>query len=249
MKTRRAFTLIELLVVVAIICVLLAIMLPAMSRAQDMAQLASCQSNLKQLGSGMALYSTDNNGIFPCWGWEFLEPNYNTPVQPPNVLSPSGAMPAAGLKTGLIWPYASNEEVYRCSVYPTRKANNAAGNPIWGFPPYFTYMVNGQAGYSINNPNWYVTMNTVRPGPNQVMMLMECNDTDISAFDNGVLLFAAPYGPGTTDSLGVYHLNGGNMVMYDGHTQYMNHDDYLAKANDHEQLRQLVGGEMNFWWP
>ncbi len=59
---RRAFTLIELLVVVAIIAVLIAILLPSLGEAMSAAKMASCLSNLRQVGVAMMQYSTANNG-------------------------------------------------------------------------------------------------------------------------------------------------------------------------------------------
>jgi len=59
-----AFTLIELLVVIAVIVLLLAILLPTLRKAKDLAKRTTCSTNLKQLAVAWNLYLDDNDGCF-----------------------------------------------------------------------------------------------------------------------------------------------------------------------------------------
>jgi prepilin-type N-terminal cleavage/methylation domain-containing protein/prepilin-type processing-associated H-X9-DG protein len=62
---RRAFTLVELLVVIGIIALLIAILLPALNRARQQANWAKCSSNMKQIVTGILMYTQDYKGAFP----------------------------------------------------------------------------------------------------------------------------------------------------------------------------------------
>ena len=65
MKDIRKFTLMELMVVMAVIGILFSLLIPVLSRARESARDASCKSNLKQWGVGIAMYSSDNRSYLP----------------------------------------------------------------------------------------------------------------------------------------------------------------------------------------
>jgi len=60
-----AFTLLELLVVVAIVMVLLAILLPSLTKARELSRRVYCLNNLHQLGQGNTMYAGDYDGWLP----------------------------------------------------------------------------------------------------------------------------------------------------------------------------------------
>jgi len=72
-RAKSGFTLVEMLVVITIIGILVALLLPAISKAREAARSAQCQSNLKNFGVGLTKHSIDTpNGSF-CSGAFDLE--------------------------------------------------------------------------------------------------------------------------------------------------------------------------------
>src|SRR3982750_4546531 len=104
---RRGFTLIELLVVIAIIAILAAILFPVFAQAREQARKASCQSNLKQIGLALRMYTQDYDETLFASG--MLAPNGAT--------APDGNNLIRMLSGGLSWfcqPYIKNEGIFRC---------------------------------------------------------------------------------------------------------------------------------------
>jgi prepilin-type N-terminal cleavage/methylation domain-containing protein len=67
-KAAEGFTLVELLVVIAVIAILAALLLPALSRAKAQAQRTACIGNLSQIALGIRMYSDEANDSAPTLG-------------------------------------------------------------------------------------------------------------------------------------------------------------------------------------
>lgn len=65
--SRRAFTLVEVLVVIGIIGVLIALLLPALTRARESAKQVKCAAQLRSLGQALYSYASQFRGTTPAW--------------------------------------------------------------------------------------------------------------------------------------------------------------------------------------
>jgi len=66
--TRRSgFSLAQLIVAIAIVCTLVALLLPAVNHSVSVAKQASCASNLRQIHNAILQYTGDHNGYLPAY--------------------------------------------------------------------------------------------------------------------------------------------------------------------------------------
>jgi prepilin-type N-terminal cleavage/methylation domain-containing protein len=134
---RVSFTLIELLVVIAVVGILAALLVPALARANELAKITQCLSNLRQVGHAVHMYLADNNGTFP--------PHCNIFLPKPGRIVhalalagkdqyPANSFVAPGTNR-LLYPYLRVAEVCRCpadkGMQESWFAQVGCGSGIW----------------------------------------------------------------------------------------------------------------------
>ncbi len=108
MNARRAFTLIELLAVIAIIGILAALLLPALSKAKNQAGKVTDLNNLKQIMVAMDLYAADDADVLPSANWDAGGGSL-----PGWLYTPGGAV-NFDLKSGQLWPTLHDARIFVC---------------------------------------------------------------------------------------------------------------------------------------
>ena len=123
-KSRSGFTLVELLVVIGIIAVLIGVLLPALNAARRAAYQVNCQSNLRQMGIAMVMYTNE---------WKYY-PGHT-------VVNGTGGNDYAVWPTRLRKYMKGNQAVFRCPAQdpskfdwlPNQTTGPAASNTDTGY--------------------------------------------------------------------------------------------------------------------
>ena len=122
------FTLVELLVVIAVIALLMAILLPALSKAREQGKRVVCLHNMTQLQISWGLYCENNNERLPgsnvgfspecpcgaknCWiDWPCPTPSLSCNPTKQDWIDKS-------IKAGKLWKYVGEIKIYACPVAP-----------------------------------------------------------------------------------------------------------------------------------
>lgn len=135
-----AFTLIELLVVISIIALMVAILLPALTKAREQAKQIKCLSNTRQIVIGLASYAMDNDGLYPALFGGTAQRSWGS-----YATSKSGSLIGSGLLQ--TQGYINTWEVFYC---PSRSDTDWPGVRVLDRSTYIT-----ANGYQVPNATCY----------------------------------------------------------------------------------------------
>jgi len=243
---RKAFTLIELLVVIAIIAILAAILFPVFAQAREAARKASCQSNLKQWGLAIGMYTADNDETVPIYA-----------TCPSGVVwtYPNGSTGNCWLWYHPLQPYVKNYGIYSCPSAPKTGTWNYTG---FYHPP---------GAYSLNQYaflGYYSLSQFTRPSDLAVVMdggWNRNNDPNIIDPEKGWIEgqyyivdwdeFAAIGGGDNCHAPAPRHAFGTNVLHMDGHVKLHKTRNIIASTGNVAPGTAFpVGSFMrNFWDP
>lgn len=106
-RRSAAFTLVELLVVIGIISILIALLIPVLSKMRESAKQVTCSNNLRTLGQAMIAYASENDGYLPATSqykvgdpnndedaadWVYWQPDRAQKAMDPNALIRQSAL-------------------------------------------------------------------------------------------------------------------------------------------------------------
>ena len=157
-NARRAFTIWELLCVIIVICILFALLMPALNRVRMCSTGTICEANLSQYCLAGILYMNDNDSRFPDGEnqWLYSEESYSED-HPLGCRWHDAAMaPSREIMTGnpqyrgKMWEYIDDFSQRTCPTFRRYASSRGCENPSHlrsiSIDPQYCYTMNGYLG-------------------------------------------------------------------------------------------------------
>ncbi len=244
------FTLVEMLVVSAVIAILAALVLPALTRARERADAIACLNNTRQLGLAVLLYVDDHDGFLP-----YNMALYDTGLRSNlnwanNVMTRDLSSDNTNVDTltqASLGAYLNrNTTVYHCPADQSMSAVQLAAG--WNHR-IRSYSMNGMIGNpgtpsltggNASNPDYRQFLKIAQiPRPSEIFVFL---DEQPDSIKDGCFL--------NTDSSNanslldvLYGGSGGDLAWQDLPASYHNRNAALSQADGHAEFHRWLNSE------
>jgi len=263
---KHGFTIVELLIVVAIIALLFALLIPALSRVRMSATYIVCGSNLSQIVKAGLIYLGDNKEVFPEDPNEWLYTKASISKEHPigcrwhdRTMSYRGEYQNVPEQyQGKMWKYIAETRIGPCPIFRDiakyRGCENPEHNNKLDIVPQYSYTMNGYLGSK--EDGGVLNVSEVRK-PGEVFFFAEESSWSIrpdhpkypakwlnvplstKALDDTILLITPT--PQAGDCFAGYH-NAYSDDLSDGYCNVAFVDGHVSTVRIEEQLRQKMHG-------
>lgn len=224
----RAFTLIELLVVIGVIALLIAILIPSISKAKQISQSTVCLSNLRQCGIATTMYTGDFRGMLP-YPTTTLDTGIGDDTEPRlwfNAIDPYLQSIYNSTRSGVAGSRAYTKFKQCPTVYSFFGQNVNYGSTSGSQNQDTEYMRSYKMNSMLRHNNPYSQANTADVlKPDNFVLYGDGIGLDIvgiveNQYDNGQFSMEVDDTGGDATPPALRHLNGANIAFVDGHAEH-----------------------------
>lgn len=227
-RERTGFSLVELLTVIGIVATLIALLMPALSRARAEAVRVHCMNNLRQLLQAQMTYVSESRGhlTYPNWGhdraaddvwpvgWLYAQGRVSEPPRPEDV------------KSGVLYRYLNVTPVFHCPAHRPEDESVQGTNRLTSYIMNGAVCGYGAVGHRAAQPAVWAPSRKITAfrQPSEQILWWEAEElgNDAASWNDG-----SSYP--RENVLARRHGRGACVGFFDGHVGWMDRLDYLSE--------------------